>query len=247
MKLLLIHNHNSHARDINEFLSEKGFRIVTVDDFDSVKKVFDARQYLNLVVADFDHDRDLVYDVLIFLRNNEQYVDTPVILIARSKPDELLEKCLAFDKIYLYDEKWNRESFSSVFEKAAVTCGKTIMLVDDEEMVRDVLKNTLQREGFNVIEASSGEQAVRLLEDNEVDLVISDIQMPAMSGKELLETVKANHGDIPFYLISGYMGDCTNEDLLQSGADGLIAKPFKYSEIVKAVREGLERIGVDNV
>ena len=244
MRILHVHSGGKRAEHIIELLCGESLEVISAGDFDSARLALDSRQYLNLIIIDFDSDKGLACDLLIFLRNNERYLHTPVIIGALSEPDTALERCLAFERVYLYDSQFEKSSFMSTIENAVGTFGKTIMLVDDEEMVREVLKTALEREGCRVIEASSGKRALELLEDNRADMIISDIQMPEGSGRELLEAVKAKYPDLPFFLISGYMGDCTNEDLIQSGADGLIAKPFKYAEIIAAVREGLEKAGV---
>ncbi len=241
MNVLHIHSGKERADEINKFLTEKSCRIISAESFDAVKAVFDSRMQFDLAVVDFDYDRHLVHDVLIFLRNNEQYLNTPVILNALSETDDILTKCLAFARIYLYDRDFDRETFEAIFDEAVNPSSETVLLVDDEAMVREVLKTTLERDGYNIVEVSSGKQALKVLETKEIDLVISDIRMPEMDGLELLAIIKRRHEDVPVFLISGYVGDGPNDDLLQSGADGVIAKPFKYLDIASAVRDVLDK------
>src|SRR5947208_4386705 len=80
-----------------------------------------------------------------------------------------------------------------------------ILIVDDEEVLRDVLDAVLRREGFDVVMASSGEQALAVLdEDDAVDLVILDIMLPGISGIDTLRAVRISNPNLPVIVITAY-------------------------------------------
>lgn len=82
--------------------------------------------------------------------------------------------------------------------------GKTILIIEDDQFLASLLKNRLQRDGFNTVIAKDGEEAVKILKDTKPDLVLLDIILPGKSGFEVLEEIHANakHKDTPVLIIS---------------------------------------------
>ena len=78
----------------------------------------------------------------------------------------------------------------------------TILIVDDEKSMRDFLNILLVKEGYKVLTAPDGDQALKLISDNQINLVISDIRMPGISGLELLARIKEEPEDIPVIMIT---------------------------------------------
>ena len=79
-----------------------------------------------------------------------------------------------------------------------------ILVVDDEQSMRDFLKILLVKDGHDVLTAKNGDQALSLLEKHTFDLVISDIRMPGMSGLDLLEAIREQFGDVPVIMITAF-------------------------------------------
>lgn len=116
---------------------------------------------------------------------------------------------------------------------------KLILIVDDEEIIREILKEMLHLEGYKTLEAENGMAALDVLESNPVDLVISDIRMPKLDGLELLKKIRHKNPDYPpVVLVTGYT-DYTESNILMHGAKKIIHKPFTYEAIVKMVNEVL--------
>jgi len=108
---------------------------------------------------------------------------------------------------------------------------KTILIVDDEEMTRDVLAQALNIMGFNSISAENGVVAFELVKKNKLDLVITDIHMPRMNGLELLREVKAYDPDLPVILITGFDAEETRLAAKEHEASALITKPFRLNQL----------------
>lgn len=111
-----------------------------------------------------------------------------------------------------------------------------ILVVDDEENVRQLLYKILSRENYRVYTASGGHEGLTFIQDNQVDIVISDIKMPRMSGLEFLNEVKKIDPQIGFVLITAFATMETAIEALRSGAQDYIAKPFDIDEILTTVR-----------
>lgn len=110
-----------------------------------------------------------------------------------------------------------------------------VLIVDDEEKTRQLMIDTLSALGYNTLGARDGEEALALLDQQKMDLVITDIKMPKMNGFSLLESIKAKDPDLPVLLITGYNFNYTMEQALQKGADGFLAKPFRIGKIEEAM------------
>lgn len=115
--------------------------------------------------------------------------------------------------------------------------GAAILVVDDEEPVRALLVNVFEEDGYRVLEASNGREALAVLEGEAVDLVLSDVMMPGIDGYELCRQLKARPVTrrIPVILMSARV----QWDGAEAGADATIAKPFVLDDLEALVRRCL--------
>jgi len=118
----------------------------------------------------------------------------------------------------------------------------SILLVDDERIMRDRLKKILVREGYRILTAEDGVMACSILEKQHIDIVVSDMKMPRMNGFELLEFLKREHPSIGVIIMTAYGDTYTVKDALLLGADEYITKPFKSYEISLVVERAYWRI-----
>ena len=120
--------------------------------------------------------------------------------------------------------------------------GEKILVVDDEDIIRDVAKEILIRKGYDVVTACSGDDALRVLEEIEgISLVILDILMPGLGGQEVCRLIRDKHPDLKVLFSSGY-NEPTADDDNETG-DGFIQKPYSSSELTNKVREILDYHG----
>jgi len=117
----------------------------------------------------------------------------------------------------------------------------TILVVDDEPNIIEVLEIALQEAEFEVLKSGSGKEALALLQKNDVDLVISDIKMPDFSGVELLREAKRLSPDTAFIMITAFASTETAIEALQHGAFDYITKPFKMEDLHTIIRRALEK------
>lgn len=119
--------------------------------------------------------------------------------------------------------------------KAEMTNPSRILIVDDEEDVRGILKYGLINSGYDCISAASGVEALEILNNTHVDVVVSDINMPNMSGLELVRRAKDRY-DIDFIIMTGYVEDFNYEDIIGMGATDFIQKPIGLMEFIARLR-----------
>ncbi len=120
---------------------------------------------------------------------------------------------------------------------------ETILLVDDNEAVWDVLIESLQGLGYSVILAENGLDTVEIYKanPNEIDLVILDMIMPKMGGHSTFFQLKACDPDVNVLLISGYVSEKEVNDLLKEGAKGFLAKPCRINVLAEKIRQILDK------
>jgi DNA-binding response OmpR family regulator len=113
-----------------------------------------------------------------------------------------------------------------------------ILVVDDEEFIRNLLRNGLTENGFEVVTADNGFEAILAVEEEKPDMVITDIMMPRLNGLELLKALKNNKftRNIPVILVSAIDEADKVQEGLSTGAVDFITKPFKINEIVGKLR-----------
>jgi two-component system response regulator PilR (NtrC family) len=116
-----------------------------------------------------------------------------------------------------------------------------ILIVDDEEVLRDVLDAVLRREGFDIVPASSGEEALNIVETEEVDLVILDIMLPGISGIDTLRSLRISNPSLPIIIITAFSSIDGAIEAMKHGAFHYIPKPFKNEEVVHTVNKALEQ------
>ncbi len=106
-----------------------------------------------------------------------------------------------------------------------------VLVVDDEAILRTLLEGILKKEGYEVSSVESVQAALDKLENTQIEIVVSDINMPGTDGFELLRRVKKDYPDICVIMMTGYSDAFSVKDVLMLGADDYITKPFKSLEI----------------
>lgn len=159
-------------------------------------------------------------------------------ITCESKPDHGTTFRLFFPRIGA------RETVETDLEhpQAPMRGNETILVVDDEEMIRRLMTQTLQKAGYKVITADNGEQALEIYKDqgSEIDLVILDIIMPGIGGYETLKELKRIDPDIRVIISSGYSPKSPEGDTSDSAASGFIKKPFNNAAILDTLRKVLD-------
>lgn len=121
---------------------------------------------------------------------------------------------------------------------------KKILIVDDEKGLLKVISMALSQEGFQTVECDSGSSAISMIENENFDIVISDIKMPKKSGIDVLEVVKKNSPNTGFILLTAYASIESAVQALRFGADDYLMKPFDVSELIARVRKTIEKYSI---
>lgn len=123
--------------------------------------------------------------------------------------------------------------------------GKVIVVVDDEQKIREMIGSYLHNEGFETLEAEDGVAAVKLVEDYEVDLVLLDVMMPNMDGLQALREIRMISRKMPVIMLTARTEELDKLLGLEMGADDYITKPFSMRELAARMRAVLRRSAPD--
>lgn len=117
---------------------------------------------------------------------------------------------------------------------------ETILVIDDEKEIKDLISIYLKNEGYNVIQASNGEEGLDILKDNQVHLIVLDIMMPKINGMEMCIKVR-EIAEMPIIMLSAKTQDMDKIKGLTTGADDYMTKPFNPLELLARIKSQLRR------
>jgi len=145
-------------------------------------------------------------------------------------------------KIYFpLDRAMEADSHACAGSAAAQPCSGTILLVEDEELVRDAVRSMLQHAGFALLHTDQPQEALRICRENPdaIDLLLTDVVMPEMNGRELAEAAAALRPDMKILFMSGYTDDTVLRHGILATQTAFIEKPFSTHKLVSKIQEVL--------
>ena len=120
---------------------------------------------------------------------------------------------------------------------------KTILIVDDEKMILNLLAHNLEKEWYNVIEASDGLEAVNIAQEKKIDLILLDVMLPKLDGLSVCKRIK-NMMNIPILMVTAKDDELDKILGLELGADDYITKPFNIRELLARVKANLRKYDI---
>ena len=117
-----------------------------------------------------------------------------------------------------------------------------IMLVEDEKLLLELLKSVLEEDGFHVVTAADGEEAVEIFREkkNEIGLVLSDMGLPKLGGWEMFEKLRVIDPSVKVILASGFVDQEMRVEVMKKGAKDFVQKPYVPNMIIKRIHEVLD-------
>jgi CheY-like chemotaxis protein len=155
-----------------------------------------------------------------------------------SEPDEGAE----FEILFPVVEGRQEESEEHAASSDSLGGSETVLLVEDERPVRELLSHALREKGYRVLEACHGLEALKLYQaqPSQVDIVVTDLVMPRMGGVELIERLTQSSRKLKVLYMSGHMDDQTVQQVMAQPDSQFLQKPFKPAVLVSRVRETLD-------
>jgi len=135
--------------------------------------------------------------------------------------------------------RFEKASIEEWLHQRSVGCGANILVVDDDKVIRELFKETLEEVGHTVAVVGSGAEGLELVEKQDFDLVFIDLKMPGMVGDELFGRIKEIKPRLPVTIITGYPDSGMMARALAQGPFGVMSKPFGEEDIITAVNSFL--------
>jgi excisionase family DNA binding protein len=129
------------------------------------------------------------------------------------------------------------EAFLARSGPGARSGGPLVLVVDDDQLLREFMRLNLEMEGYTVREASSADEALAALEDQAPALVLLDVVMPGVDGWQMLQRMQERHGSIPVIMFSGKIDHLSAEDAESRGARAFIGKPFDPQQLIDRAKQ----------
>ena len=123
--------------------------------------------------------------------------------------------------------------------------GKTVLIIEDEEAIVEILKFNLQHEGYETLEALDGELGLSLAQSEDPDLILLDVMLPKMNGFDVCRTLRQQGRTVPILMLTAREEESDKVMGLETGADDYITKPFSMRELLARVRANIRRRTLD--
>jgi signal transduction histidine kinase/ActR/RegA family two-component response regulator len=142
--------------------------------------------------------------------------------------------------IHLPVGHWEEEATVKEVPPTRVSHQARILVIDDEDSVRDILSRILKTKGHQVVVASDGEEGIHRFKSEPFDLVFTDLGMPKLSGWEVGKIIKEINPRVPIAMITGWGMEYDRKKLSESGIDLIVSKPFNFDQVIHLVSEAME-------
>ena len=217
-------------------LREEAFEVLSCLSVKNGLKILDQNPDIKIVIVDLNLPQGGAVDFLTSLKSSPRYHHVNALVCSASADSRLIKRSIELGAREFILKPVSKETLLQKVRNVQSLQLGPILVVDDDEVILDLLKRVVLREGFEVISASSGQEALNMIASRQIFAIISDICMPGISGLDLLVKVKEIYPQMPVLLVTGQTGKYSREQAIAAGADGFMAKPFKNVEIATKLR-----------
>jgi DNA-binding response OmpR family regulator len=242
MTILILPNSNEDFKVLRSMLAKTGQQILRSQTIHEAIKSVTNDISIDIVLVHLNVFGGKGLNFLDQIKKNPLTEFVPIAMYSDTWSHELVHQCLALGASDIVCLPTADETLLAKLRLAVKASKRTALVVDDEPLILELLKDKLEMERFCVLTADCFDGAAEILKTDHVDIVVSDIIMPGPSGMELLAHVKESYPNIPVLMITGHSGRATPEDVIKAGADGYFKKPFNNVEISFALRKALARV-----
>lgn len=247
--ILLADDSEDYRQFVKGKLSNVGMTVIEAENGEIALQVIQEKDP-DLVLLDLDMPVKGGVEVLEELRASEKYKDLPIIVISEHLATKDLELINKLANEFIHKSSGEKDLEFKIREilqpgnlghldKALDLECPTILIVDDEEPIRELVGDRLEKIGYNTLKAKNGVEALFFVKKYSVDLLISDIRMPEVDGLTLSRMLIKEKPDLPIILMSGNLVEIPATLKKKLGVFALISKPFDLAELTKIVNEAV--------
>lgn len=229
--VLIVDDDPSILKQLESELSEGHFQVITVPDARSAVNMLEKDRACNLIITDIIMPGGDGISLIKALKSKSRTKRIPIMVCSSAHDQSTVAKALEAGAIDFIAKPLQPTGIVDRVRRALDRGAVTVLIIDDNLVILDLVAKVVSREGFQVVTATNAEDGLLVFNEKRVDAIISDIGLPGMNGLEFLVCVKEKNSKTPVLLITGNGGQFTKDDAISAGADGYIVKPFKNTEI----------------
>lgn len=252
-KLLLIYNDQPFSERLKTFLANYGYEVRTGDDSELVEDL--ACQYRpDLIVLDALLQKRNGFELCQGLKNHPQLGHIPIIMTSAIylSEEDFTEGFQVGNTIYpILADRCLMKPFdpADLLSQIAYVLGTevetthvpTILIVDDEKDIRDLLKTTIEKHRYSAVEAATGQECLKILAATTPDLILLDYKLPDISGMKVLQDIRKALPDVGIIFMTAYGDEDIAISAIAAQVDSYIRKPFLVEAMMSTIAQTLER------
>lgn len=224
---------------LTENVGEAGYPVISADSEQEGFQVLEKDTDVGIVLFDASSPAHNGFQFLKTAKKDRRLQSVAIIMVGQAFDKVTVLKYYEFGAFDIIMVPIEEPTLVAKLNAAKLDATRTILVVDDEPMIVDLLRNFMEMERYLVHTAHSGEQALEQLQLHPIHAVVSDIMMPGMSGLDLLKEVKRIYSGLPVILITGGSGQYVPQSAIDAGADGFFSKPFRNTDLYYTLRRVL--------
>jgi len=248
--VLIVDDDKLIREQLRKELKREFFEVFLAADGQTALEVFN-REGIDIVILDVKLPDIDGLEILKEIK--EKRPDCEVIVITGLGSQEIAIKSLRMGAIDYIEKPIEMDELSAALgraqeklaEKEELSYRNRLLLIDDDEEIVKRLKKFLEKEGYEVLCAYSGNEGLNIIENHKIDVVITDIQMDDMNGIEVLQRAKKLYRDIEGIVVTGFKDQELAIKSLRAGAIDYITKPVNLDEILFSIKNAIERINLN--
>ena len=229
--ILIIDDDPSVIKVLETELSQGNYQVMSAPDARTAVNMLEKDRACNLIITDIVMPGGDGISLIRALKSKTRTKRIPVMVCSSAHDQATVAKALEAGAIDFLAKPLQTNGVCARVQRALDRGAVTVLIIDDNIVILDLVAKVVSREGFQVVTATNAEDGLKFFNEKRVDAIISDIGLPGMNGLEFLVSVKEKNARIPVLLITGNGGQFTKDDAIAAGADGYITKPFKNTEI----------------
>jgi DNA-binding NtrC family response regulator len=203
------------------------------------RKELERNPEIEVVLLDAGFDEETGIKFLTMLSRDPRLSRVPVIVGGKEFSDEMIRRYTRLQVSDVLLMPTTKETLEAKVAKAISTSRPTVLVVDDDELVRLHLAEFLFLERYRPVIVESADEARAVLKGQHIDAVVTDISLPRSSGLDLLVEIKQQYPQIPVIMITGHSGKYGPTEVLSMGADGYFVKPFHNLDLMYTLHRAL--------
>ncbi|RME26933.1 MAG: response regulator [Candidatus Zixiibacteriota bacterium] len=236
MKVLIVTDDAAKVTEIARSIEDSGYEVAVAQTLTGAVRQIELDRRIRLVIVDFKAEETDGSRIFEMLKQHGLSDRVEVIICSEAKDPKSVVRTIEMGAADYLVKPYDLESLLTRVGRLVEKIGRTVLIVDDEELMRGLLVRIVERDGYFSLTASGGTEALSMLEANKADVVIIDVMMPEMNGLDLLAKIKERWPDLPVLLVTCYKDRFAQSDKAEL-ADGFLSKPFKNIEVIKLLEQ----------